>query len=127
MKARGRYMDVLAANWHLGFTSFGGPPVQFQLVRLTQSNCGLIHVLLAISNSQSSFTKSSSKISGGSTSQWYATEIADKPSLLMKLQYQQVFAITQGLPGSASTKMLFLINTVHAGIGAGFISFFFFS
>ena len=28
-----RYRDIVAANWHLGVTSFGGPPVHFQIVR----------------------------------------------------------------------------------------------
>ena len=32
MKLWGRYSDVVAANWHLGFTAFGGPPVQYQTV-----------------------------------------------------------------------------------------------
>ena len=26
--------DVFMANWHLGFTAFGGPPVHFQIVRV---------------------------------------------------------------------------------------------
>jgi len=30
-----RTVDVVAANWHLGFTAFGGPPVHFQIVRTT--------------------------------------------------------------------------------------------
>jgi hypothetical protein len=30
-----RTVDVAAANWHLGFTAFGGPPVHFQIVRAT--------------------------------------------------------------------------------------------
>ena len=28
-----RYRDVLKVNWHVGFTAFGGPAVQFQTVR----------------------------------------------------------------------------------------------
>ena len=28
-----RYRDVFMANWHVGFTAFGGPAVQFQTVR----------------------------------------------------------------------------------------------
>jgi hypothetical protein len=34
-KAWDRAVDVVAANWHLGFTAFGGPPVHFQIVRTT--------------------------------------------------------------------------------------------
>ena len=32
MKIWRRYRDVVRANWHFGFTAFGGPPVQFQTV-----------------------------------------------------------------------------------------------
>lgn len=27
-----RAVDMIAANWYLGFTAFGGPPVHFQIV-----------------------------------------------------------------------------------------------
>jgi hypothetical protein len=27
-----RTVDMTMANWHLGFTAFGGPPVHFQIV-----------------------------------------------------------------------------------------------
>jgi hypothetical protein len=27
-----RIVDMTIANWHLGFTAFGGPPVHFQIV-----------------------------------------------------------------------------------------------
>ena len=30
-----RYRDVLRVNWHVGFTAFGGPAVQFQTVQNT--------------------------------------------------------------------------------------------
>ena len=33
MRVWRRYSDVVLANWHLGFTAFGGPAVQFQTVR----------------------------------------------------------------------------------------------
>lgn len=39
------------------------------------------------------------------------------------IKYQQIFAISQALPGSASIKMIFTINVIHGGFGAGFISF----
>lgn len=38
-------------------------------------------------------------------------------------KYQQIFAISQSLPGSASIKMIFTINVVHGGFVAGFIAF----
>ena len=31
-KLRDQAHDVVLANWHLGFTAFGGPPVHFQIV-----------------------------------------------------------------------------------------------
>lgn len=46
---------------------------------------------------------------------WPVTNVA--------IQYQQIFAISQALPGSASIKMIFTINVIHGGFGAGFISF----
>ncbi|KAL8829905.1 MAG: hypothetical protein Q9170_005971 [Blastenia crenularia] len=69
MKVWTRYGDVIAATWHLGFTAFGGPAVQFQTI----------------------------------------------------------FAISQALPGSASAKMLFCINSVRGGLGAGFLASAFFA
>ena len=33
MRLLTRYRDVLRVNWHVGFTAFGGPAVQFQTVR----------------------------------------------------------------------------------------------
>lgn len=32
LPAAGRAWEVLKVNWHLGFTSFGGPPVHFKIV-----------------------------------------------------------------------------------------------
>lgn len=46
---------------------------------------------------------------------WPFTDIAVK--------YQQIFAISQALPGSASIKMVFTINVIRGGFMAGFISF----
>ncbi|KAL9020282.1 MAG: hypothetical protein Q9185_002463 [Variospora sp. 1 TL-2023] len=41
--------------------------------------------------------------------------------------YQQIFAISQALPGSASVKMLYCINAVYGGHGAGVLATAFFS
>jgi chromate transport protein ChrA len=38
-------------------------------------------------------------------------------------KYQQIFAISQALPGSASVKMIFTINAIHGGYMAGVIAF----
>ena len=43
--------------------------------------------------------------------------------MLTSFEYQQIFAISQALPGSASTKMLFCINTIHSGFLSGFFAF----
>ena len=67
MRLWNRHRDVLLANWHLGFTAFGGPPVQFQTVRKPAHNGFALK-----RTDQSSFTKNSSKISRGSMSQWSA-------------------------------------------------------
>lgn len=39
------------------------------------------------------------------------------------MQYQELFAICQALPGPASTKMVFCIAMIHAGIGAAVLAF----
>lgn len=41
----------------------------------------------------------------------------------MVTKYQQIFAISQAFPGSASVKMIFTINAVHGGFMGGFIAF----
>lgn len=39
-------------------------------------------------------------------------------------QYQELFALVQALPGSASVKLLFVIIWIHAGLVAALVSFF---
>jgi hypothetical protein len=34
-----QYKDIFTANWHLGLTAFGGPPVHFQIVRQLRVLC----------------------------------------------------------------------------------------
>lgn len=48
MKLWQQYRDVITANWHVGFTAFGGPAVQFQTVILTilSKQVGLANVEL---------------------------------------------------------------------------------
>ncbi len=45
---------------------------------------------------------------------------------LKVVQYQNIFAISQSLPGSASTKMRFCIKTIHSGFCGGTLGFLFF-
>ncbi|KAL8904404.1 MAG: hypothetical protein Q9207_003300, partial [Kuettlingeria erythrocarpa] len=82
-----RYGDVVATTWHLGFTAFGGPAVQFQT----------FHKIFV-----------------------------EEQAWIDETTYQQIFAISQALPGSASAKMLFCINAVRGGLSAGFLATAFF-
>jgi hypothetical protein len=34
--------DVVAQNWYLGFTAFGGPPVHFKIVRFPLSSLAFL-------------------------------------------------------------------------------------
>ncbi|KAF3909994.1 hypothetical protein ABW20_dc0110690 [Dactylellina cionopaga] len=79
-----RWRDLIAANWHLGFTSFGGPPVHFQI---------------------------------------FHDKFVDKLKWIDEQMYQELFAVCQALPGPASTKMLFCINSIHGGFLPGFLAF----
>ncbi|OBT54304.1 hypothetical protein VE04_05933 [Pseudogymnoascus sp. 24MN13] len=79
-----RAVDVVAANWHLGFTAFGGPPVHFQILH---------------------------------------KKFVEKYEWVDEQMFQEVFALSQALPGPASTKMLFCINYLRGGLLAGFGAF----
>ncbi|KAK6514554.1 hypothetical protein TWF281_004752 [Arthrobotrys megalospora] len=79
-----KWRDLIVANWHLGFTAFGGPPVHFQI---------------------------------------FHTKFVDRLKWVDEQMYQELFALCQGLPGPASTKMLFCINSIHGGFLSGFLAF----
>ncbi|KAF3902494.1 hypothetical protein ABW21_db0203512 [Orbilia brochopaga] len=80
-----RWRELILANWHLGFTAFGGPPVHFQI---------------------------------------FHTKFVDKLKWIDEQMYQELFALCQALPGPASTKMLFCINSYHGGgIPYGLLAF----
>jgi len=49
-----------------------------------------------------------------------ATGVADG---LLRIQYQETFALCQALPGPGSTKMLYAINVIRGGYIAGIVSF----
>jgi chromate transport protein ChrA len=42
---------------------------------------------------------------------------------LITLQYQEMFALCQSLPGPGSTKMLYVINVIRSGFVVGLLSF----
>ncbi|KAA8893091.1 chromate transporter family protein [Sphaerosporella brunnea] len=75
-----RFLDVISRTWDLGFTSFGGPPVHFQILH-------------------------SRFVDGKGKTPWIDEQT-----------YQELFAVCQALPGPASTKMVFSIAMIHAGI-----------
>ncbi|KAF3160229.1 hypothetical protein EYR41_002385 [Orbilia oligospora] len=79
-----KWRDLVVANWHLGFTAFGGPPVHFQI---------------------------------------FHTRFVDRLKWIDEQMYQELFALCQALPGPASTKMLFCINSIHGGFLGGFLAF----
>lgn len=83
-KLRNQAHDVVFANWHLGLTAFGGPPVHFQIFR---------------------------------------RKFVDQLQWIDEQTYQELFAITNSLPGPASTKMLFNINIIHGGFLSGVLAF----
>ena len=60
MKTWARYGPVIKANWHHGFTCFGGPAVQFQTVSFPAFRSGQVSLL-----KRSSFIKSLLKDSNG--------------------------------------------------------------
>ncbi|PLB52303.1 hypothetical protein P170DRAFT_453733 [Aspergillus steynii IBT 23096] len=72
----GRLGEVVRHTWYLGFTSFGGPPVHFQI---------------------------------------FHARFVEQEKWVDEQTYQELFAICQGLPGPASTKMLFCLALLHAG------------
>ncbi|PPR04029.1 hypothetical protein CVT24_010605 [Panaeolus cyanescens] len=92
-----RLLDVFLRTYDLGFTSFGGPPVHFQIFhRRFVDGLGKAPWI----NEQ---TVRLDQITGYTTTEPVA-------------QYQELFAISQALPGPASTKMLFNIAQIHAGL-----------
>ncbi|GLB42917.1 putative chromate transporter [Lyophyllum shimeji] len=75
-----RLLDVFLRTYDLGFTSFGGPPVHFQIFHRRF-------------------------VDGLGKTPWIDEQT-----------YQELFAVSQALPGPGSTKMLFNIAQIHAGL-----------
>ena len=116
MRLWNRYKETICVNWHLGATCFGGPAVQFQTV------CGK-HVPNDGCPNETQFHK------------LFVEELGwiDEPmvrlfelfcgTMLSQTQYQQIFGLSQALPGSASVKMLLCINAIRNGLVSGFLAF----
>lgn len=83
VKLANKYKETLFTNYHSGLTSFGGPPVHFQI---------------------------------------FHAKFVEKLQWIDEQTYQELFAICQALPGPASTKMLYSINTIRSGFGAGMLA-----
>lgn len=76
--------DTFLANWHMGVTAFGGPPVHFQI---------------------------------------FYKKFVEQEEWIDEQTYQELFAVCQALPGPASTKMIYCINSIHGGWAMGVLSF----
>ena len=99
-------LDVFLKTWYLGFTSFGGPVVHFQIFHrlfVDGKNPWLDEQTVRYLPSAYSFL-----------------------GLLMVLlsQFQDLFAICQALPGPASTKLGFCIAFTKGGFFAAVMYFF---
>lgn len=103
-----RLLDVFRRTFDLGFTAFGGPPVHFQI----------FHQRF---------------VDGRGKTPWIDEQtvgaflLLRSRCLFTSVQYQELFALSQALPGPASTKMLFNIAHIHAGIIPAIFAFFLWS
>ncbi|KAJ6083118.1 hypothetical protein N7467_007253 [Penicillium canescens] len=101
-----RLLDVFLRTWDLGFTAFGGPPVHFQIIH-------------------SRFVEGQ-----GGKEKWVDEQTVRFSLYILKLaglNYQELFAICQGLPGPGSTKMIFCLALLHAGFIPAMLVFFIWS
>ncbi|KAE8835720.1 hypothetical protein HRS9122_07990 [Pyrenophora teres f. teres] len=93
-----RFCDVFVRMWDLGFTSFGGPPVHFQILhrRFVEGKGSW-----------------GDRGRGGNEE---GDEGVGGRKWIDEQTYQELFALNQALPGPASTKMCFCIALLHAGL-----------
>ena len=108
-----RLREVFLRTWYLGFTSFGGPVVHFQIFYrnfVEGKNPWL--------DEQTVSKASSYSISSGK-----AFPQLFSRSLIAHEQYREMFAVCQSLPGPASTKMLFCIALLRGGILSALMTF----
>ena len=97
-------LDVFLRTWYLGFTSFGGPVVHFQIFHrmfVEGQNPWLDEQTVRVLPSASSFLGSNDNSS----------------------QFQELFAICQALPGPGSTKVGFCIAFIRGGFLAAVMFF----
>lgn len=96
-----RLLAVFHRTWDLGLTAFGGPPVHFTI----------LHRRFVQVSSLTAASDEGNKTTIGADA-W-----------LDEQTFQELFAVAQSLPGPASTKMLFSIALIHAGVPAAFLAF----
>jgi chromate transport protein ChrA len=101
-----RLFDVFLRTWHLGLTSFGGPPVHYTI----------IHRKFVEDEDDYAPWVDERTVSIGTLSL--------KNTSLTYCQYQDVFALSQALPGPASTKMVFIMVYLRAGLLPAIMAFF---
>ena len=116
-----RLLSVFLATFDLGFTSFGGPAVHFQIFRrrFVEGISTRSRLLPRSFNrarpanvTPESNNSNSSKSNFNPALKWIDQQI-----------YSELFAICQALPGPGSTKMLTAIAGLHAGWIAGLFVF----
>jgi chromate transport protein ChrA len=102
------FLHVFVRTWDLGFTAFGGPAVHFQILhqRFVEGRRGQKWV----------------------DEQTVSSDILENisrlhPLTIRHVQYQELFAICQALPGPGSTKMLFCLVLLHAGFVPAVVTF----
>jgi hypothetical protein len=103
-----RLFDIFLRTWHLGITAFGGPPVHYTIIhrRFVEGQDGYAPWM-----DERSVNSAACLINAHYVS-------------LIGIQYQDVFALSQALPGPASTKMLFVMVYLRAGLTPAIMSFF---
>ncbi|EDU50222.1 conserved hypothetical protein [Pyrenophora tritici-repentis Pt-1C-BFP] len=102
-----RFCDVFIRMWDLGFTSFGGPPVHFQILHRR-----FVEGKGSWGSGGSERGENGEGVGEGEGRKWVDEQT-----------YQELFALNQALPGPASTKMCFCIALLHAGIFPATLAF----
>lgn len=108
-KLTSRLLDVFLRTYDLGFTAFGGPPVHFQI----------LHRRFVDGVGKPAWIDEQTVIIFHNFCFSSLVEL-----VLFFFKFQELFAITQALPGPASTKILFSITHIHAGMIPALFVFF---
>jgi hypothetical protein len=127
--------NTISINYHLGFTSFGGPPVHFKIVSscfafATPRRIYKIKTWQALTTNPlfllvpRQICREATMDRHSSGRPWrlrgcFARSIA----ALMKTQYQELFSVCQAFSGPGSTKMHYCINLIHDGFLPALLGF----